>query len=284
LKSKEKNIGYILFVVFAILPFTLAFSYAILYSFGMIGVVNEGFTLEFWREVFTSSTLGTSFLYSGIISAIGVFLSVSLALWVVLKFKESFSNKYLSFIIYMPLAVPGIVSAFFTYQLFAQSGLFARISYQLNWIDTAQQFPDLVNDNWGVGIIITFISLLTPFFILLYLNIYKDERIEELSQLSRALGANKKQIALKVSLPIMLKKSWVLIVLYFIFLLGAYEVPLILGQESPQMLSVLILRELKQFDLSKISEGYVMAVVYTVVIMAATIFIFSRKKLRNNAY
>ena len=250
----------------------------------MIGVVNEGFTLEFWREVFTSSTLGTSFLYSGIISAIGVFLSVSLALWVVLKFKESFSNKYLSFIIYMPLAVPGIVSAFFTYQLFAQSGLFARISYQLNWIDTAQQFPDLVNDNWGVGIIITFISLLTPFFILLYLNIYKDERIEELSQLSRALGANKKQIALKVSLPIMLKKSWVLIVLYFIFLLGAYEVPLILGQESPQMLSVLILRELKQFDLSKISEGYVMAVVYTVVIMAATIFIFSRKKLRNNAY
>jgi len=284
LKNKGKHIGFTLFVVFAILPFTLAFGYAILYSFGIIGVVNEGFTLSFWKEVFKSSTLGTSFLYSGIIAAVGVFLSVSLALWVVLKFKESFNNKYLSFIIYMPLAVPGIVSAFFTYQLFAQSGFFARLSYQLNWIETAQQFPDLVNDNWAIGIIITFISLLTPFFILLYLNIYKDERIEELSQLSRALGANKKQIALKVSLPIMLKKSWVLIVLYFIFLLGAYEVPLILGQESPQMLSVLILRELKQFDLTKISEGYVMAVVYTVVIMSATVFIFSRKKLRNNAY
>jgi putative spermidine/putrescine transport system permease protein len=120
--------------------------------------------------------------------------------------------------------------------------------------------------------------------VLLYLNIYKDERIEELGQLSKALGANKKQIAWRVSLPIMLKKSWVLIVLYFIFLLGAYEVPLILGQESPQMLSVLILRELKQFDLRGISEGYVMAVVYTVVIMLVAIFIFSRKKLRNNAY
>ncbi|WKV12463.1 ABC transporter permease subunit [Marivirga harenae] len=284
MKNKGKHIGFVLFVVFAVLPFTLAFGYALLYSFGIIGVVNEGFTLSFWKEVFTSGTLGTSFLYSGIIAAVGVFLSVSLALWVVLKFKEGFNNKYLSFIIYMPLAVPGIVSAFFTYQLFAQSGFFARLSYQLNWIETAQQFPDLVNDNWAIGIIITFISLLTPFFILLYLNIYKDERIEELSQLSRALGANKKQIALKVSLPIMLKKSWVLIVLYFIFLLGAYEVPLILGQESPQMLSVLILRELKQFDLTKTSEGYVMAVVYTVVIMSATIFIFSRKKLRNNAY
>lgn len=284
MKNKGRHIGFILFVVFAVLPFTLAFGYALLYSFGVIGVVNDGFTFAFWKEVFTSSTLGTSFLYSVTIASVGVILSVSLALWVVLKFKENFNNKYISFIIYMPLAVPGIVSAFFTYQLFAQSGFFARLSYQLNWIEKAQQFPDLVNDNWAIGIIITFISLLTPFFILLYLNIYKDEKIEELSQLSRSLGANKNQIALKVSLPIMLKKSWVLIVLYFIFLLGAYEVPLILGQESPQMLSVLILRELKQFDLNKISEGYAMAVVYTVVIMLATIFIFSRKKLRNNAY
>lgn len=107
----------------------------------------------------------------------------------------------------MPLAVPGIVSAFFTYQLFAQSGFFSRISHAFGWIDSAQQFPDLVNDNLAIGIIITFISLLTPFFILLYLNIYKDERIEELNQLSKALGANKKQIAILVSLPIMLKKS-----------------------------------------------------------------------------
>lgn len=284
MKNKEKHISFILFLVFAVLPFTLAFGYALLYSFGIIGVVNEGFTLVFWKGVLTSSTLATSFLYSGTIAAIGVILSVGLALWVVLKFKESFNNKYLSFIIYMPLAVPGIVSAFFTYQLFAQSGFFSRISHTFGWIESAQQFPDLVNDNLAIGIIITFISLLTPFFILLYLNIYKDERIEQLSQLSKALGANKKQIAIRVSLPIMLKKSWVLIVLYFIFLLGAYEVPLILGQESPQMFSVLILRELKQFDLSKISEGYVMAVVYTVMIMLVTLFIFSRKKLKNNAY
>lgn len=184
----------------------------------------------------------------------------------------------------MPLAVPGIVSAFFTYQLFAQSGFFSRIGFAMGVIESAQQFPDMVNDDLAIGIIITFISLLTPFFILLYLNIYKDEKIEELSQLSKSLGANQMQIALKVSLPILIKKSWVLIVLYFIFLLGAYEVPLILGQESPQMLSVLILRELKQFDLTSISEGYVMAVVYTVVIMLVTIFIFSRKKLKNNAY
>lgn len=284
MKNKGKHIGFILFIVFAVLPFTLAFGYALLYSFGIIGVINEGFTVSFWKEVFTSSTLGTSFLYSALIATIGVVLSVGLALWVVLNFKESFNNKYLSFIIYMPLAVPGIVSAFFTYQLFAKSSFFSRISHQFDWIENAQQFPDLVNDNWAIGIIITFITLLTPFFVLLYLNIYKDERIAELSQLSKALGANKNQIALKVSLPIMLKKSWVLIVLYFIFLLGAYEVPLILGQESPQMLSVLILRELKQFDLSKISEGYVMAVVYTVIIMLVTIFIFSRKKLKNNAY
>ncbi len=261
-----------------------AFLYALLYSFGLIGMVNEGFTLEFWHTVFNSSTLAGSFLYSSIIALISVVLSVGLAIWVVLHFKRTLDKKFFSFIIYMPLAVPGIVSAFFTYQLFAKSGFFSRISYSMNWISGIQQFPDMVNDTFAIGIIITFVTLLTPFFILLYLNIYKNERITELTQLSKALGATNSQVVKRITLPIMLQKSWILIVLYFIFLLGAYEVPLILGQESPQMLSVLILRELKQFDLSKISEGYVMAVVYTITIMVLTIFIFSRKKMMRNEY
>jgi len=71
-------------------------------------------------------------------------------------------------------------------------------------------------------------------------------------------------------------------VLYFIFLLGAYEVPLILGQESPQMLSVLIIQEIKQYDLDKISEGYVVAVLYTLIVSAAAIVLFLPK--RKSAY
>ena len=120
--------------------------------------------------------------------------------------------------------------------------------------------------------------MVLPFFVLLFLNVYKNERIAELSVLAQALGASKIQVSKKVFLPILLQKTWVLIVLYFIFLLGAYEIPLILGQESPQMLSVLIIREIKQYDLTKISEGYVVAVIYTAVVAVAAIALFLPKK------
>lgn len=278
MKSKSSTIAIIFFVLIGVVPFAAAFIYALLYSFGMVGVVNNGFTTQFWETVITSGEFFKSFAYSAVIAAISVVISVSFALWLTLKFRQEFDKKFLSYIIYLPLAIPGVVAAFFTYQLFSKAGFFSRFAFQLGWIQEARFFPDLVNDQLAIGIIITFITVVVPFFLLLFLNVYKNERIQELSELSASLGAKPKQILWRISLPVILHKTWVLIVLYFIFLLGAYEIPLILGQESPQMLSVLIIRELKQYDLSKISEGYVAAVIYTVVVSLAAVMLFSRRK------
>jgi len=269
-------------VLIGAVPFCAAFIYALLYSFGIVGVLNNGFTLQFWNSVFASGEVLGSFGYSAAIAAISVVLSVSLAMWVTLKFKRELNKRFLAFIIYLPLAIPGIVAAFFTFQLFSKAGFFSRIAYSFGWISEARFFPDLVNDQLSIGIMLTFITVVMPFFVLLFLNVYKNERVEELSNLAFSLGANSSQVTWKVTIPILLRKTWTLVALYFIFLLGAYEVPLILGQESPQMLSVLIIRELNQYDLSKISEGYVVAVIYTIVVSLAAIAIFSRKKMTLN--
>src|SRR5680860_313314 len=280
LKNKRPNIGIILFIAIGVVPFAAAFIYALLYSFGIIGVANKGFTTEFWASVLASGEFFRSLLYSFLIALVAVTVSVGGALWATLKFRKRLEQKFLSFIIYLPLAVPGIVTGFFTFQLFSKGGFFAQISYQFGWITKSSQFPDLVNDALAFGIILSFITMIMPFFVLLFLNVYKNERIEELSVLAQSLGANAKQVTQRIFLPILIKKTWVLIVLYFIFLLGAYEVPLILGQESPQMLSILIIREIKQYDLDKISEGYVVAVMYTLIVSAAAILLFLPKKRR----
>jgi putative spermidine/putrescine transport system permease protein len=260
------------------MPFAIAFLYALLYSFGLMGILNDGFTIAYWLTVLSAPQLGYSFLYSGLIAAVSVIFSVGLSLFTVLYLKKTLNKPFINFMLYMPLAIPGIVSAFFTYQLFARTGLFSRLGYQLGIITEAASFPDLINDQFAFGIILTFISLLAPFFILFYLNLYKNENLEALERVAISLGANPKLATLKVSLPILLKKSQTVVLLYFIFLLGAYEVPLILGQESPQMLSVLILQELRQFDLNKIPEGYTMAVIYTSVVSLITFFIFRSQK------
>ena len=280
MKNKRPSFGIILFIAIGVVPFAAAFIYALLYSFGIIGIANSGFTTEFWSTVLASGEFFRAFLYSFLIALAAVTISVGGALWVTLKFRKRLEQKFLSFIIYLPLAVPGIVTGFFTFQLFSKGGFFARLSYQLGWITEASQFPDLVNDALAFGIVLSFITMIMPFFILLFLNVYKNERVEELSVLAQSLGANTKQVTQHIFLPILIKKTWVLIVLYFIFLLGAYEVPLILGQESPQMLSVLIIQEIKQYDLDKISEGYVVAVMYTLIVSAAAILLFLPKRKR----
>lgn len=284
MKSKRPNIGLVFFILIGVLPFAAAFVYALLYSFGLIGVLNEGFTLKYWEAVFQSGEFFSSLFYSALVSAISVSVSIALALWLVLKFHKAFERKRLSFLLYLPLAIPGVVASFFTLQLLSKSGFLARISHALGFIVEAREFPDLVNDNYAVGLVLTFISLITPFFILLFMNVYKNERIDDLRVLAESLGARERQIIRKVSVPILLKKTWSLIALYFIFILGAYEVPLILGQESPQMLSVLILRELKQFDLGKLPEGYVVAVIYTAVVSVSTVFLFYKRSKTNNAF
>ncbi|MDB2606411.1 ABC transporter permease subunit [Zobellia sp.] len=282
MKIKKPNIGILLFVLVGVVPFAAAFVYALLYSFGVIGIANTGFTLQFWSSVWASGRFFTSLGYSFLIALIAVIISVGGALWITLKFRNQLETKFLSFIMYLPLAVPGIVTGFFTFQLFSKGGFFARISYNLGLIENASQFPDLVNDGLAIGIIFSFIAMIMPFFILLFLNVYKNERVEELSILAQSLGATTGQITQRVFLPILIKKTWVLIVLYFIFLLGAYEIPLLLGQESPQMLSVLIIQEIKQYDLDKISEGYVVAVLYTLIVSIAAIVLFLPK--RKNVY
>jgi putative spermidine/putrescine transport system permease protein len=261
-----------------VVPFGAAFGYALLYSFGIIGAANHGFTIRFWETVLQSGTFFTSFLYSATIALIAMLISVVGALWTSLKFRKNLEHKFWSFIIYLPLAIPGIVTGFFTFQLFSKGGFFARLSYQLGWIKEAAEFPDLVNDALAIGIILSFVTMLLPFLVLLFLSVYKNERIEELSNLGVALGATPQQVTYRIFLPIILKKTWVLLLLYFIFLMGAYEVPLILGQESPQMLSVLIIDEIKQYDLEKISEGYVVAVLYTVMVSLVAILLFLPKR------
>jgi putative spermidine/putrescine transport system permease protein len=276
---KNKNIpGLVAFILLLLVPFLAAFLYALLHSFGLVGLLNEGFTFEYWQTVLDEGRFVKSFLYSSLVAAISVASSIALSIFSVLLLHRHFEKPLTNFLLYLPLAVPGIVTAFLVYQTLSRTALLSRIAFHIGMIEQASSFPDLVNDELALGIMIAFISLLSPFFTLYYMNLYRNENLAALENLAKTLGATSWSASIRVSLPILLKRSWILIVLYFIFLLGAYEVPLVLGQESPQMLSVLIIEEIRQYDLEKISTGYAMASLYTLVVSAAVLLLLSNKK------
>jgi len=53
------------------------------------------------------------------------------------------------------------------------------------------------------------------------------------------------------------------ILLYFVFALGSYEIPLLLGRSHPQMLSVYAMDLLDSYQLETIPQAYGLAALYT---------------------
>ncbi len=273
------SVNLALFAAIAVLPIALGGIYALLYSFGLAGIIHSGFTFNYWKEVFSSFEILLSFLYSFYLASISILISVSLALWLTLALRRSLQQGFLSYAIYLPLAIPAIVAAFFIFQILSKAGLLSRLAFNWRWIQSLDGFPDLVNDTFGIGIIAAHVMLAAPFFIILFGNLFESENLENLQQLATSLGANSQQVARQVTIPILLNRAFPTLALYFVFVLGSYEIPLLLGRQSPQMISVLVSRKLQRFDLLDIPEAYIIALVYLLLVGALMISLFRKKKL-----
>jgi putative spermidine/putrescine transport system permease protein len=283
LKIKGQHIALSVYVLVAALPLLLGVLYAVLYSFGFVGALSEGFTLKHWAWALGANEIIFSIGYSLYIALSSIVLSALLAMLLVMKYSDQLNAGPLSFSIYLPLAIPPAVAAFFSFQLLSGGGLLSRFLYQVGVIDSIQAFPELINDPYGLGIIVTHVMLAFPFFTLVYLNVYRSKRIEELSQLAETLGAKSHQVKFMVVMPILLKGGLPTNLLFFVFVLGSYEIPLLLGRQSPQMMSILTLRKLERFDLATIPQAYVVALIYTLLMIGFLILAYKRKLLKSYA-
>jgi putative spermidine/putrescine transport system permease protein len=259
-----------------VLPFSAGFVYALLYSFGMIGILNHGFTFSHWHEVLASGETWRSFLFTIYIGVIALLVAASLALLYVITGTKNQRGRT-SYFIYMPLTIPAMVAAFFTFQFLSKSGFVSRVFNALHLTDGIDGFPDWVNDQWGIGIIVTHVMLALPFFIILFQNYYHSEKLETLRELASTLGSSSLQFNRRVLIPVLLKKTAAPVALYFIFMLGSYEIPLLLGRQDPQMVSVIVSRKLSRFDLLQIPQGYIIAILYTVMVTLLLLFIVKSK-------
>ncbi|PPK96306.1 putative spermidine/putrescine transport system permease protein [Nonlabens xylanidelens] len=266
MKFKSKHISITIFILFAAVPVLLGFGYALLYSFGLTGILSEGFTTEYWEKTLLATEFWKSLGFSLFIAAVVMTTSLFFSLWIVISWTKNLYKGLLSYVTYLPLAFPAIVMAFFSFQLLSKSGFISRVIFNLGWIDDLSQFPDWTNDAYGVAIIFSLCLLITPFFIILYSNLYQNERIPELKALAQTLGAKKNQITTRIIVPILLKKSAFTIMLFLIFVMGTYEIPLLLGRQDPSMLSVFIIQKLQKFNLADIPQAYAVSVIYILLI------------------
>ncbi len=240
-KSSMKPYIY-LFPVLSILffVFTLGLGISILQSLGYYpGIGLQGFTLQYYREVFRSGAFFSGLLFSFKIamlsSGIAAMIGISLAYLLVMQRKE---YPGLQTVLKLPVIVPHLVAAFLIFTLFSQTGIIARLGMLLGLIESSQQFPALIFDSRGIGILLAYIWKGAPFvFLILYQVLRSIEK--DMVEAARNLGASGGDLFFRIFLPLSLPSVFSSFIILFAFSFGSYEIPFLLGPTSPRALPVL---------------------------------------------
>ncbi|MCX6589527.1 MAG: ABC transporter permease subunit [Acidobacteria bacterium] len=141
----------------------------------------------------------------------------------------------------VPLAMPHLTMAVVVLHLLAPSGLLARLLYSLGVIAAPGEFPDLVQDRWGAGIILVYWIKETPFFALLARTVLA--RLSgDYDAVAATLGAGPWQRFRYVTAPLLLPALGPAAVLVFGFVFASFDVAFLLGRTYPAMLSVVVQR------------------------------------------
>ncbi len=262
-------------------PVVFSLVYAALYSLGLTGLLSQGFTLEHWRAVLGSGEIWAAFGLSLYVAVSTMVLTFGLALALALGLREPLRHGPLSTLIYLPLALPGAVAAFFTLQMLSGGGLLARLLAAVGVVEEPSAMVSLVHDRLAVGIVVAHVIAAVPFFTLLFVQLYDTERVGELRRLAVSLGASRWQTVLRVAMPVLLYRASTNLVLYFIWVLGSFEIPLLLGRQAPQMLSVVTYRKFSMFDLMEKPQAYVVALLYTLLVFVILGTVFGRQEARS---
>src|SRR5262249_39037592 len=75
---------------------------------------------------------------------------------------------------------------------------------------------------------------------------------------------------------ILLSRAAANVLLLFVVVLGSYEIPLLLGRQSPQMLSVLTFRKYQRFDLLDKPQAFACSILYTLFALTVVVLALGR--------
>ncbi|MGE0862931.1 MAG: ABC transporter permease [Vicinamibacterales bacterium] len=215
-----------------------------------LGVAGEQ---EFWASLALSLWVATT--STTIAAAVGVVAALMLS-------RLAAGRRLAYALLQVPLAVPHMAMAIAMLMLIAPSGWLARLVAAAGWIAEPADFPVLVYDRCGVGIILAYAAKEIPFIaivataVLLRLGPHYD-------RVAATLGASPWQRLRHVTLPMLAPGVVSASVMVFAFVFAAFETPFLLGRPYPAMLSVVAERRYMSVDLNDRPDAIAWALVMT---------------------
>jgi putative spermidine/putrescine transport system permease protein len=240
--------------------------HAVAESLGFISFTgqSEG-SVEAYRATFaTESEFWVSLAFSLWVSVASTLLSSALALAAAVWLAGQ-RNQSDTLAVNWHFAFPHLAWAAALLLFFSQSGLIARWAASLGWIDLPADFPVLVRDRYGVGIILHYMVKEVPFLALIVLGVLRAQPVGY-DIVAQNLGASRWQRLRYITIPQVMPALLAGALLVFGFIFSSYEVPALLGVGYPRALPVLALRFFLNPDLGARSEGMVISLIITAIV------------------
>ena len=238
-----------------LLPFLLVFGcgllITLLQSFGLLMFSYSYDDLFFaYRELFADSwffsSAGFSLYVALASSSLSIALGVALA-YMVWKLPERYRN--LTIIYKIPLVLPHIAVGFLAVIFLAKTGFISAIAYHLGLISSFDGFPDLLYTSSGIDLISAYVYKETPFvMVMVYAMLVRFDRRQ--LETARMLGAGQLRMFFSLILPFIMPAINTTFIILFVFTFGGFDLPFVLGDSYPGMLSIRVYDYFFQKDLA----------------------------------
>ena len=195
-------------------------------------------TMKYYAEIFTQPQFLSSVflsLWIALVSSVpasvfGVLVCAALTM-------GKCSGRSISRLVRLPILVPHTVAALFIIVIFSQSGLLSRALFAAGLIGAQENFPSLLFNADGIGIIVAYLWKEIPFVAYFVLALMSSVSTT-LGEASENLGVSKFKTFLHVTLPLSMPAVFKAFIIIFAFSFGAYELPYLLGATLPRALPV----------------------------------------------
>lgn len=211
--------------------------------FGMIICVLQAFGLDGSREVqgknlfsiICSKDFAKSLIYTFNLAFIETTLSIVIAFVIAVYIIKHNASMH---ILYLPIAIPHIVVAMLIIQLFAQNGFISHMLHSLGLLKNSYDFISIVNDKYGIGIIIAYVWKSTAYALAVLYVILKKFN-SDYYEISFSLGSSYKDYIFDILLPLSRNTLVFCFMVIFSYNFGAYELPFLLGSTVNRTIPIL---------------------------------------------
>lgn len=216
---------------------------------GLVPTVVESW--DGWREVWTDQLFAESFFFSLRIAFTSAALSTALG-FVLALFVHALGGwqHALAQVFRLPLILPHLSVAFLVLLAWTPSGVLASLWHALGLGDGSAVVSPVLYSGQGWGIVVAYVLKEVPFLMVLVLAALAqlDPR---LLLTARNLGAGPVQRFRTILFPHCFGSLQTGFIITFLYSLGAYEIPFLVGESKPSMVSLRVVSALFHRDVAE---------------------------------